>query len=413
MHITRRVLVVGGGIAGLASSLALARAGADVTVVEQAPEFAEVGAGLQLGPNATRLLDAWGLLGRVRLNAVAPKALVMRDVATDSVLGRQDLGGRFLRRYGAPYLVTHRTDLHTVLLDAARSAGVELLSGTRVDKVIHSESSVLGVADDGRRFPSAAVIAADGLNSGHRARLVGDQTQPSGFVAYRGTVPIDQVPGAHGLEDVVCWVGPGCHIVRYPLRGGELLNQVAVFQTRRPTSDRILRGDPRELAEAFDMAHPDVLAGLEFVGTDRCWTLADRVPTTQWVDGRVLLLGDAAHPMFQYLAQGACQALEDAAVLGDLVAASQPWHDDSWRSVLRDVAELRAPRTSQVQTSARAFGEICHVDGIGATLRDAYLKGRNDEFFDELDWLYLAPDKRSDTTTDQELARLDAATSER
>lgn len=413
MDITRHALVVGGGIAGLGAGLALARAGAKVTVVEQAPELAEVGAGLQLGPNATRLLDSWGLLERVRVNAVAPKALVIRDVATDAVLGRQDLGGRFLRRYGAPYLVTHRTDLHTVLLDAARDAGVELLPGTCVDEVIQADDRVVGVTSDGRRFAAGALIAADGLSSRQRARLVGDQPLPSGYVAYRGTVPIDEVPGAHGLEDVVCWVGPGCHIVRYPLRGGELLNQVAVFRTRRPTSDRTLPGDPKELADAFAMAHPDVLAGLEFVGTERCWSLADRLPTSQWVDGRLLLLGDAAHPMFQYLAQGACQALEDAAVLGGIVAASQPWRDDSWHRVLRDVATQREPRTSRVQSSARAFGEICHVDGIGAVLRDAYLKGRRGEFFDELDWLYLDQDERTRTTTDRELAHVDAASSER
>ncbi|WP_456789736.1 FAD-dependent oxidoreductase [Cellulomonas sp. P5_C5] len=409
----RRVLVVGGGIAGLAASLTLSRAGAEVTVVEQAPEFAEVGAGLQLGPNATRLLESWGLLDEVRTTAVAPHALVMRDVATDRVLARQDLGGPFLQRYGAPYLVTHRTDLHSVLLDAARAAGVELVPATRVDDIVQEDHQVVAVASDGRQIPSAAVIAADGLNSAQRAWLVGDEPQPSGYVAYRGTVPIEQVPGAHGLQDVVCWVGPGCHIVRYPLRGGELLNQVAVFHAPRATTDRVAVGDPQEVASAFAMAHPDVLAGLEFVSTERCWPLADRLPTTTWVDRRILLLGDAAHPMFQYLAQGACQALEDAAVLGDVVAAARPWRDDSWHGVLRDVASRREPRTSRVQTRARAFGEVCHVEGIGAVLRDTYLQSRKGHFFDELDWLYLAPDSQGEPTTDRELAHVDAAPSER
>ncbi|GIG21180.1 3-hydroxybenzoate 6-hydroxylase [Cellulomonas chitinilytica] len=413
MDITRRVLVVGGGIAGLAAALRLTHAGAQVTVVEQAPEFAEIGAGLQLGPNATRLLDAWGLLDGVKATAVVPRALVLRDVHTDTLLARQDLGDRFVERYGGRYLVTHRTDLHTVLLDAARVAGVELVPGTSIDEVIHADDRVVGLATDGRKFAAAALVAADGLHSRQRARLIGDEPQPSGYVAYRGTVPIDEVPGAHGLDEVVCWVGPGCHIVRYPLRGGRLLNQVAVFYAPRAAAERAVDGDPAEIAKAFAMAHPDVLAGLEYVGTEKCWPLADRLPTERWVDRRTLLIGDAAHPMFQYLAQGACQALEDADALGDVVAATQPWDGDGWHDALVEVARRRAPRAARVQTTARTFGEICHVEGIGAALRDAHLRAREGDWFDQLDWLYLARDEQENPVTNRELASADAALSER
>jgi 3-hydroxybenzoate 6-monooxygenase len=404
MDITRRVLVVGGGIAGLAAAVRLTRSGAHVTVLEQAPEFAEIGAGLQLGPNATRLLDEWGLLDGVRTTAVAPRALVMRSASTDEVLARQDLGERFVQRYGGQYLVTHRTDLHGVLLDAARAEGVELVPGTVVERVVQHDGRVDVHTAGGRTMTAAAVIAADGLASRQRERLVGDAPQPSGYVAYRGTVPIDQVPGAHGLDEVVCWVAPGAHIVRYPLRGGQLLNQVAVFRSPQPPTERVSAGNPAELANAFASAHPDVRAGLEFVGTEKCWQLADRLPTTRWADGRMLLLGDAAHPMFQYLAQGACQALEDAAVLGAVVARARPWRDDSWASVLDEVARRREPRTSRVQTAARAFGEICHVDGIGAVLRDVLLRSRRGDFFDELDWLYLPSSGAADRMTDSKLA---------
>ncbi|AEE47126.1 FAD-dependent oxidoreductase [Cellulomonas fimi] len=412
MGISRRVLVVGGGIAGLAAALRLASSGADVTVVEQAPEFAEIGAGLQLGPNATRLLDDWGLLERIRTTAVAPRGLVMRDIRTDEVIARQDLGVRFIERYQAPYLVTHRTDLHAVLLDAARTRGARLVPGTYIEEIVQRDDHVVAVSAAGRHFTAGAVIAADGLKSAQRMRLVGDEPQPSGYVAYRGTVPIEQVPTAENLHDVACWVGPRCHIVRYPLRGGRLLNQVAVFHAPRPFTDRVLTGDRAELDEAFSMAHPDVRAGLEFVSTDRCWALADRLPTRRWVDGRLLLVGDAAHPMFQYLAQGACQALEDAAELGDVVAAGLPWRDDSWSAALQEVARRREPRTSWVQTTARAFGEVCHADGVGATRRDAYLRNKNGEFFDELDWLYRAPGEDS-RPVDRQPARTAAGTNER
>ncbi|MGF0116750.1 FAD-dependent monooxygenase [Promicromonospora sp. Marseille-Q5078] len=383
---TERALVVGGGIGGLATAMSLKRSGLPVRVVEQAPEFGEIGAGLQLGPNATRILDSWGLMDKVRKVGVEPARLVLRDAVNGQELAALDLQGDFLERYGSPYVVIHRTDLHAILLEACREAGVELSTGTRISSVVQHDRGTVAESDDGRTFPADVTFGADGLRSALRDELVGDSVVPSGFVAYRGTVPIDQVPEEQDLDDVVCWVAPNAHVVQYRLRAGSVLNVVATF--RSPGYDRgeAEYGTPEELEAVFAACHPRVREAVSHVGTQRRWPLFDREPADVWGEGRVVLTGDAAHPMLQYLAQGCCQALEDAQTLEVLLADRAAGPVD-WPQVVRRFTEARAPRTTEVQRRARFFGEICHAAGATRLLRNALL-AHADDLSEYTDWLY-------------------------
>ncbi|MBD5787612.1 FAD-dependent oxidoreductase [Cellulosimicrobium terreum] len=379
-------VVVGGGIGGLATALALRRSDRPVTLVEQAPEFGEIGAGLQLGPNATRILDSWGLLDAVRAVGVEPSRLVLRDAMTGADLATLDLGERFQERYGAPYVVVHRTDLHAVLLEACREAGVELVTGTTIAGVSQDDRGTVARAVDGRTFAGDVTFGADGLRSVLRDDVVGDEVVASGFVAYRGTVPVEEVPHESGLDDVVCWVAPDAHVVQYRLRGGSVLNVVATF--RSPGFDRgeSEYGTPDELEAVFAACHPRVREAVAHVGRQRRWPLFDREPAERWGAGRVVLVGDAAHPMLQYLAQGCCQALEDARTLELLLAEQDPASTD-WPTVVEGFTEARVPRTTQVQRRARLFGEVCHVGGTARLLRNALLE-RAGDLTEYTDWLY-------------------------
>ncbi|KZF13382.1 hypothetical protein A2J03_15320 [Rhodococcus sp. EPR-157] len=386
-----RAFVVGGGIGGLATALGLTKSGCSVTVVEQAEAFGEIGAGLQIGPNATRILDSWGLLEKVRTIGVLPNNIVMRDAISGEEIARLPLGVDFRERYGAPYVVIHRTDLHAILLEACREAGVQMMTGVRIDRVDVSDVGTTAVATDGRVFSADVTVGADGLNSVLRQAIVGDEPVPSGYVAYRGTVPIENV-SEHDreLDDVVVWVGPGWHLVQYRLRAGKVLNQVAVFE-----SPGFLRGDTDfggidEFRAVFAGCHPHVRSALESVGTDRHWPLYDRRPADFWGEDRLILTGDAAHPMLQYLAQGCCQALEDAKTLEILVDDADATIE--WPTVLQHFSASRIPRTAEVQTKARMFGDICHARGVDRVLRNELLaQVSGTDLFDYSDWIYGGP----------------------
>lgn len=387
MKKTGRVIVVGGGIGGLSAALALRSRGIDVTLLERADEFGEVGAGLQLAPNATRILDEWGLLGETMRQGFEPRSLVLKDAVSGDELTRQDLGTDFRNRYGAPYVVIHRSDLHAIVLEAARSAGVELVTGAEVVAVTDLEPGVRVTVAGGGSLRAEACVAADGLTSRIRDALVGDEPVASGYVAYRGTLP-----ESDGLDDVIAWLGPGCHFVRYPLRQGELLNQVAVFRSARYAAGAEDWGTVDELDAAFAGCCDEIRAGTPHLWRDRRWPMFDRVPTTRWRHGSTLLAGDAAHPMLQYLAQGACQAIEDAAALGRAVdtVGTRVLTEAAWPGVFDAVAAEREPRTSRVQRTAHLWGDIWHTDGLGRTLRNELLRRRDTKDFRYFDWLYGA-----------------------
>jgi 2-polyprenyl-6-methoxyphenol hydroxylase-like FAD-dependent oxidoreductase len=392
-HVTSTdVLVIGGGMAGLAGALALRENGAAVTLVERAPEFGEVGAGLQMAPNATRVLKRWGLLEKALEIGVQPKHLVFRDAVTGEELTRQTLGGEFEERYGAPYVVIHRSDLHRVLLEACQDAGVRLVNDVMVERVETVNGRGVAHAAGGDVYEADVVIGADGLKSTLRPTVAGDKPVSSAYVAYRGTVPITANTPKADLEDVIVYLGPDCHLVQYPLRKGELLNTVAVFKSASFERGEEQYGGVDELAAAYKDCVPAVQDALKNLATGIRWPMYDRDPIENWVAGRMVLMGDAAHPMLQYLAQGACQALEDAAVLQDVsngtVFTSDGVSPAAWDSAVREFNSVRAARTARVQRTARVWGESWHVSGVARTLRNLLFKSRKDGNYQYNDWLY-------------------------
>jgi 2-polyprenyl-6-methoxyphenol hydroxylase-like FAD-dependent oxidoreductase len=379
------LLIAGGGIGGLAAALAVARTGRAVRVLEKAPQFGEIGAGLQLAPNASHALARLGVLDAIAHHAVYPRRILWRDARSGERVTALDLGERFRTHYGHPYVVMHRGDLLDVLLAGCRAdTRIALEASREVTGVGQDERGVRAVCADGTVLEGSALVAADGLWSRLR-KLVHDDGEPlaAQYVAYRGTLPIEELWEGAGVEDVTLWTAPGLHFVQYPIRGGKLFNQVAVFRSDSYRAGSDDWGTPDELDACFAAGCDPVQAGIARIKRDRHWTMYDREPIARWSSGRLALLGDAAHPMLQYLAQGACQALEDAVVLADALAA----HDDPVEAFLV-YRDRRYLRTARVQYSARLFGEIWHAGDVGATLRDTMLAPRPDDDFTHVEWLY-------------------------
>jgi 2-polyprenyl-6-methoxyphenol hydroxylase-like FAD-dependent oxidoreductase len=315
--------------------VALTRAGQRVRVLEQAPQFGEIGAGLQMAPNSTRILRSWGLLGEIVEQGVLPGRLVMRDAIDGTDLTHLDLAATH-RRYGSPYVVIHRSDLHPILLRACRGAGVDLMTDTTVTDVEIGDRQAVAVSA-ARRDTGQLLLAADGLNSRLRGLVHQDELVSSAYVAYRGAVPMADVADAQIVaEDVVVYVGPHCHLMQYPLRHGEMFNQVAVFRSPKALAGEPDWGTPDELDAAFAHTCEAVRAGLPHLRRDRWWRMYDREPIDTWARRRLALTGDAAHPMLQYLAQGSGQAIEDADSLATLVdkhsSPTAPTGTGPWRT---------------------------------------------------------------------------------
>ncbi|MFC9502796.1 FAD-dependent monooxygenase [Streptomyces sp. NPDC057002] len=384
------LLIIGGGIGGMATGLALAEAGFEAHVVEQAAEFTEIGAGIQLAPNALRVLDSLGVLDAVSEVAVRPRNLVFLHADTGHHLTTIDFGAAFRERYGQPYSVLHRGDLLDVLLSACREHPKVTLENNRqvVDVEDHANAAVVHFAD-GESYRTDALIGADGLRSRTRRLLSDDRPATDAYVAYRGALPMSEIALPVEEDDEIIWIGPNRHLVQYPIRRGELYNQVAVFRSRRYTPDIEHTdewGGPDELEQAFATSCEQVRASVKMFNTSRRWPMYDREPLDNWTRGRITLLGDAAHPMFQYLAQGACQAIEDAECLARQLTKYSGDIDEAFAAYQAE----RIPRTALVQRVARGWGQVWHAEN-GTTisaLRDRVFGRRSADDYTDLDWLY-------------------------
>jgi 3-hydroxybenzoate 6-monooxygenase len=385
-----QVIIAGGGIGGAANALALARQGAQVTMFERATEFGEVGAGLQVGPHGARILDSWGVLDEVLADGVLPKHIVFRDAVTAEVLTKVDLGEEYRARYGGPYFVTHRSDLHATLVKAARAAGAQLHTGITVTDIVTDGDRAIVTTDDGRTHDADVALGMDGLKSRLRKKISDDQPVSSGYAAYRGTTPYGEVELDEDIEDVIGYIGPNCHFIQYPLRRGEMLNQVAVFKSPGYHAGVENWGSPEELEPAYAHCHDNVQRGLKYLWTDRWWPMYDREPIENWVDGRMILLGDAAHPPLQYLASGAVMAIEDAKCLADYAAADYATggRNAAWPQILKSVNTERAPRCNRILSVGRMWGELWHLDGTGRIARNELFRTRDTSDYKYTDWLW-------------------------
>jgi salicylate hydroxylase len=394
---TNSVLIAGGGIGGLAAAVALSRSGVSVELMEQAERFSEMGAGIQLGPNAVRVLDAWGLKSEVLAVASRPERVQARDAHSGRALSALPLAGAFEHRYGHPYLTVHRADLHRLLFAAVQAvSGVHLHLGTRVQAVDAQPNGVRVQTEQGGWVASAdAFIAADGVRS--QLRLLWDRddvAQPTGHLAYRSLLPVADAPEGVELEQVTAWLGPRMHVVTYPVRNGRLLNVVVVVQGLLPS--RTDQGSWNRTVQQADLmrvvghVYPALERLLAAVQNWTFWALHDRPPEPgpeYHAQGRVAWLGDAAHPMRPYLAQGAAMALEDAWTLGELAQGAGP---ADWPAVLARYADLRWERNARVQAAAVRSGEIFHASGPLRWARNLALSLAGARIMDR-PWLYSGP----------------------
>jgi len=381
---------VGGGIGGLASAQSLARLGLKVRLLERAPEFGEVGAGLQIAPNCTRILDQWGLLDEVISLGVLPENIIMKDAIDGKELTRLDLSD-VKKRYGHPYIVIHRSDLHSVFLRACQRTGVILENSVTISGYENVDGGAIAIASDGRRFAGEVVLAAEGMGSVARALISNDEPLSSNYVAYRGAVPVETVKTMDvSLKDVVAYLGPDCHHVQYPLRSGQMFNMVCVFKSKKAEAGQAEWGTPDELDGMFEGTCPSVKQALPVMWRDKWWRMFTRSPIMNWLNGRIALTGDAAHPPLQYLAQGAVMAIEDAWVLSTHVAMQKAKPGKAsgvdWEKALKAFNAVRPEHCKRVLTTAWGWGDLWHKTGEERLIRNKVMEARDVHDYSFVDW---------------------------
>lgn len=385
-----RLAIAGAGIGGLTAALCLSRAGFPVDVFERAPVLDEVGAGIQLSPNASRVLIGLGLEAALAPMVVAPEGMDVRSGPAGSLLVAADLGEDIARRHGAPWWVVHRADLLAVLAKAARAEpGIRIETGATVETVrLVADGVELVVDRDGERrtFTAPAVIGADGIRSAVRSAL-GEGEMPvfRQRVAWRATLPMAAVPVPLRGDRVGLWLGPDAHLVHYPLRGGADFNVVVLLGEDHPVEGWRAPGDPAYLHRRLSGWSPLPRALIALVDDWQCWSLADRATWYGRGGGAVTLLGDAAHAMLPFAAQGGAMAIEDAAVLAR-ACVSRP---DDLVGAFRTYERARAGRVARVQDLARRNGMIYHLAGPMAVARDMAMRllgGRG--LIARQDWIY-------------------------
>jgi salicylate hydroxylase len=392
------MLIVGGGIGGLAAALVCVEKGAKPLLIERTSQFSEVGAGIQMGPNVTRTLFSWGLEKTLQDFIFTPRSLQVRDAVSGQTLGTLPLGQRSQEKYGAPYVTVHRADLHQTLLQKVLSAGgAELRLQSEVDSLQEDHQDITANVKDlltGRveTLNVQAVVGADGLWSDIR-NFVLPQTSPrtTGLVAYRALLPMQTLPEVLRQQDVMVWVGSRMHAVLYPVRGGEFLNMVVIAPGQLPESlqDWDHDANQEELFEALGVLHPHLKDVLEAVPAWRRWPICDRPPlvsASQMAKGRIALLGDAAHPMRPFLAQGAGMAIEDAAALAACWAQVDLPINERWHLY----AQMRWARNAKVQARSIRNGKIFHMQGPMRWGRDMAMRLMGESLMD-VPWLYAGP----------------------
>lgn len=383
------IIVVGAGLGGAMAALALARKGFDVQVLEEAEEFGVIGFGIQLGPNVFWMLDRLGVADAVLAKALRPKSLVMYDWIDGEVIARIPTGDSFVRRFKKPYVVIHRVDLHQVLLEACRALpNVQMIANSAVKSFEDLGDRVRVELTNGKHHEGAALIGADGIRSTIRQQMRNEGPPRSlGYVAHRTIVPMSDVNFDVDTENVVMWSGDGFHIVHYPLRDHTLFNVVTVFKTldMAPTDSDSPHPD---LARVYRDSHPTMkkLWGMMDLSR-RGWVSHDRDPIRHWSKGRVTLLGDAAHPTLQSLAQGACMAIEDALCLAELLDGTA---GNQVEAAFTQYVNARYLRTARVQYESRYYWDNWyHVGGLEReVMRETWQKKSEQDMFDCVAWLY-------------------------
>ncbi|UWQ91121.1 3-hydroxybenzoate 6-monooxygenase [Aliisedimentitalea scapharcae] len=385
---TDRIVIAGGGIGGLAAAIGLANRGRDVIVLEKSGAFGEIGAGIQLGPNAFHAFDALGIGDAARNMAVYIDNLRLMDALTAREITRIPLGEEFRAFMGNPYGVVHRGELHRVFLKACQAHDrVELRTDARVIGYDQTQDHARAILEDGQAIQGTAVIGADGLWSKIRSQMLHDgPPRISGHTTYRSVIPVDEMPEDLRWNAATLWAGPKCHIVHYPLSGWKLFNLVVTYHNDAPAP---VAGTPvthDEVRQGFEHVHPKALQVIDKGSNWKKWVLCDRDPVMTWTDGNVALLGDAAHPMLQYFAQGACMAMEDAVCLAEELSRPNVAPQDA----LVTYQGKRHLRTARVQLQSREIGtHIYHPEGAHADLRNKLMIEKNPlNWYETLSWLY-------------------------
>jgi 3-hydroxybenzoate 6-monooxygenase len=384
----RIIIIVGGGLGGLTAALALTRRGFAVRVLEGADEFGAIGYGIQFGPNVFHVFEPLGVADAVLKHADSPPGVIMVDALDGHEVTRVATGNPLFReRFRYPYIVIHRVDLHRVLLDAcAGSDLIDLVPNAMVTGFAEERDGVVVRTEDGRSFTGAALIGADGVRSRIRAQMFSDgELRPIGYVSHRTIVPMAELAADVRRNDVVLWAGPGFHIVHYPLRHGALFNIVAVFRTASYAERTDAERWRADLQHTYRNAHPTMQALLAMLDLQRRWTLGVRDPVRIWHKGRAVLLGDAAHPTLQTLAQGACMAIEDGLCLAELVHLA----GGDFASAFRRFERARCVRTARVTLESNAIWEMYHADGLAREVYWQTLGERSEaDVYQCLAWLY-------------------------
>ncbi len=384
------ILVIGGGIGGLSAALALAEIGRPTRILEKTKEFSEVGAGIQLGPNAVRLLRQWGVADALAGKISRPASLKIRDALNGRLLAELPLGDLAESRYGAPYWTLHRADLQAGLLSAVRDrkGQIETVMGFALDRFEMGDGGVTAIPEAGATQTGQGLIGADGVWSRVRSLLHPDRDVAyAGKSAYRAIVPVEDVPDWVREPHVGLWMGPRCHLVHYPVKGDTAINVVAVVDALTGQRGWNALADPEELMSHYADWQAEPKAFLAGITQWRKWSLFSLPPLAEWGKGPVTLLGDAAHPPVPFLAQGGVMAMEDAQVLSREVATWQ----DSLADAFRRYERQRAARAGAVIEASARMGKIYHMTGPQRLARNLVLswKARNPErLLGRFDWLY-------------------------